>query len=827
MSYQLLSVPAQQLFWLLAFLHHDNITEGLFRRAAINAQTYRFFIPPSNAEVEVHAYVKNLLEGYLDSAGSWNSDAFSVVMAELLSYSLVRYDRFNGTYNLQVLVHDWARTIVPHPLGVGIEHTMFLLALSIGYNDSWGDHVFRRALGVHVDKLLTLSKPCSNNAAMFAKVYYHMGRWSAESLMELQVLNARRQALGEEHPYTLSIMHDLACTYQKQGRYDQAEALHVQALDARKRMLGDEHLDTMSALDSLALTYRSQGRFQRAERFHSQVLKVRRERLGDNHPDTLACINSLALTYRCLLRYDQAVESLKQVLEGYKEVLGLNHPKTLTCMDSLALTYQNQNLFVEAEALQEQVLSARRQVIGEGHPDTLIGMSNLAYTYQRQGQYRKSEALRVTVLQLMKRVLGEEHPETLSCIHHLAVTYHSLTQYEQAEKLLVQVVEVYKRILGQEHPDTLSSMGSLALTYRGQGRRAAADSLEAEVENMRKKLLDRESMVLPRTRQQTEEENQLSCKHTKVEIGQKTPMSEIIKHLTAHGCPNVTPALDIPFCKGSPTSIGGFSDIYEGRMIGGTERVAIKCLRLGKNVKIHKRTAQELYSWSKLRDNNVLQLLGLALFRGQIAMISPWIAHGNLIEYTERNPDADRFQLCTGVSDGLAYMHSQHVLHGDLKGENVLISDAGVPKLVDFGCSTLKSSVTIGFTPTSPRYTPRWAAPELLMDDPDDDDAEDSLDVEDPRSVASDVYALGMTILEVLTGRPPYHYKRDGVIIHWVVMARKLPNRPEDKIPSGNELADSLWQMLIRSWSFDRTQRPTVAEIRDLVSSLAGKSLQV
>ncbi|KAG8736677.1 hypothetical protein FRC10_009055, partial [Ceratobasidium sp. 414] len=479
MSYELLSEHAQRLFWVLAFLHHENITEDIFRRAAINAQTYQFLIPPSDTEVEVHAYVKDLLWGYLDLAGAWDSGAFLVVMAELLSYSLVGSDKFNGTYNLQVLVHDWAGTVVPHPPGIGIEHTTFLLALSVGYDDSGDDHVFRRALGVHVDKVVSkLSEPSSNNAAMFAKVYYHMGRWSSKSAMELQVLNASRQALGEEHPHTLSIMHNLACTYQKQGLYDQAEALQVQVLDARKRMLGDEHLDTLTSLDSLALVYRSQGRYQRAETFHLRVLKVRKQRLGNNHRDTLACMNSLALTYRRLLRYDQAVELLKQVLVGYKEVLGLGHPRTLSCMHSLALIYQDQNLFAEAEVLQEQVLSARRGVMGEEHPDTLIGMGSLAYTYQRQGRYEEAEKLRADVLKLMTKVLGEEHPETLSCMHNLALTYQSLKRYEQAETLLVQSVAAYKQVLGKENFDTLNCMGSLASTYRSQGRLTLAGSLE-------------------------------------------------------------------------------------------------------------------------------------------------------------------------------------------------------------------------------------------------------------------------------------------------------------------------------------------------------------
>ncbi|KAG9097415.1 hypothetical protein FRC06_007579 [Ceratobasidium sp. 370] len=749
MSYKLLGAEAQQLLWLWAFLHYDGLTEEMLRRAAIRSRTYAPVIPPSGTEVQAQQYVKGYLRPYLDKeTGAWSVESFLALMTELMSCSLVNYDKVNATYNLNILVHNWAGTIIPPSIlpTLAIERTAFLLALSIDYGDTGEDHAFQRTLGVHIDELLRKqTRPNANNAALFAEVYSHIGQWSSEAEMEVIASKARREVLGEDHPRTLDTMHNLGCTYRNQGRYEKAEELQVQVLDARKRGLGDEHPNTLTSMGSLALTYRHQGRFQRAEALQVQVLGVMQRVLGEQHLDTLACANNLALTYRCLLRYDEAAALLQQALDGYQQKLGRERPETLNCMDNLALTYQDRNLFFEAGELQRQVLDTRKRTIGEQHPDTLIGMSNLAYTYQRQGLYQESKALRVAALQHMKRVLGEEHPETLSCMRNLAVTYHSLTQYEQAEELLVHVVEVYNRIFGQENPNTLNSMGSLASTYRSQSRHTLAESLEAEVENIRKKLSDRESMAQPRTQHQKDGNDQPPGDRTKVEIGQKTPMFKVIQHLTAHNCPEVTSALDIPFCKGSPTSVGGFSDIYEGRMIGGTERVAIKCLRLGTTVKIHKRAAQELYSWSRLQHDNVLQLLGLALFRGQIAMISPWMAHGNLTEYAKQNPGIDRFQLCVGVVNGLAYMHSQDVLHGDLKGENVLISDAGVPKLFDFGCSTLKLNATVGFTPTRPRYTMRWAAPELLMDDPDgDDDGEDSNDITDPMSVASDVYALGM-----------------------------------------------------------------------------------
>ncbi|KAG9124735.1 hypothetical protein FRC07_010446 [Ceratobasidium sp. 392] len=84
------------------------------------------------------------------------------------------------------------------------------------------------------------------------------------------------------------------------------------------------------------------------------------------------------------------------------------------------------------------------------------------------------------------------------------------------------------------------------------------------------------------------------------------------------------------------------------------------------------RAARELYTWSRLKHSNILELLGLAQFRGHLAMISPWMDNGTLREYLERNPQVDRYQLTClltilyhqmcGITDGLAYLHQNETV---------------------------------------------------------------------------------------------------------------------------------------------------------------------
>ncbi|KAH7322154.1 hypothetical protein B0J17DRAFT_582816, partial [Rhizoctonia solani] len=54
---------------------------------------------------------------------------------------------------------------------------------------------------------------------------------------------------------------------------------------------------------------------------------------------------------------------------------------------------------------------------------------------------------------------------------------------------------------------------------------------------------------------------------------------------------------------------------------------------------------RELHTWSKCQHPNVVRLLGLALFRDRIGMVSPWMGQGNLPHYLKRTPGANRLSL--------------------------------------------------------------------------------------------------------------------------------------------------------------------------------------
>jgi len=97
------------------------------------------------------------------------------------------------------------------------------------------------------------------------------------------------------------------------------------------------------------------------------------------------------------------------------------------------------------------------------------------------------------------------------------------------------------------------------------------------------------------------------------------------------------------------------------------------------------------------------------------------------------------------VLSGLDYLHHNDIVHGDLKAANVLVTKNGDVKLSDFGVSLYQRTVEYGVKTIS--YPPNWAAPEVIK--------------LKNATKKSDVWSLGCTVIELLTGQPPY-----GEIVH-------------------------------------------------------------
>ncbi|KAJ7926361.1 kinase-like domain-containing protein, partial [Mycena leptocephala] len=211
----------------------------------------------------------------------------------------------------------------------------------------------------------------------------------------------------------------------------------------------------------------------------------------------------------------------------------------------------------------------------------------------------------------------------------------------------------------------------------------------------------------------------------------------------------------VTLLKFHPVKAGGFANIYHGTYTNTDEEqveVALKVLKLFRDQSddsrraILRKFAKEALVWHYLRHPNIVPLLGVdgTTFPGlTMAMVSPWMRQGSVLNYmTEHSPSSQyAITLLNDVIQGLMYLHSENIVHGDLCARNILIHERQAC-LTDFGLATFieldtskKSSTRSGST--------RWMAPELLLPD------QYQPGVPFKRTPASDVWAFGCVCCEV------------------------------------------------------------------------------
>lgn len=301
-------------------------------------------------------------------------------------------------------------------------------------------------------------------------------------------------------------------------------------------------------------------------------------------------------------------------------------------------------------------------------------------------------------------------------------------------------------------------------------------------------------------------------------VSSEMSVPEMFESLVKHGCTDLTFSIDPGNFSSSPIATGGFGEVWQAWMQNGV-LVAVKCLRLHMIIendqKGRKRTMRELHYWSKVRHENVQELLGIILFQGRLGMVSLWMENGNLQQYIEKHPNTDRYQLCVQVAKGVSYLHSIGMVHGDIKALNILVSADGILKISDFDYSILTGS-TLRFSETTRPGggTFRWMAPELLLDRDDDDSPPAA------RNKTTDVYALGMTMLEIISGNVPYQEFQSEFSIYRALDKKQFPKRPQE-LPESDARATKMWALLVQCWDHDPDARPDATSVLNQLEGFA------
>ncbi|KAF5328463.1 hypothetical protein D9758_017015 [Tetrapyrgos nigripes] len=197
---------------------------------------------------------------------------------------------------------------------------------------------------------------------------------------------------------------------------------------------------------------------------------------------------------------------------------------------------------------------------------------------------------------------------------------------------------------------------------------------------------------------------------------------------------------------------------------------------------------REAVLWRQFRHPNVLPFLGMYY-------------QDDKREDDKTPSQEDMYTLVHDIASGLKYLHDENVIHGDLKPDNVLITDHFRACLCDFGQSRLAS--TRGFQPTRYRVggTHGYVAPEVTRDG--------------RSSKEGDMYSFGPLSYEILKRT----YNLPG--LKWLSTNKVDTTRPEG-LPSTPDL-DSMWNMITQCLAKKPSVRPDVKNLISLLNDMSSK----
>ena len=264
--------------------------------------------------------------------------------------------------------------------------------------------VFTVVSGLVVEEASSREQPkqkALKDQALPAAMEPNMQKRSAPASSRVTTSTQSKQLNVDEA--TLTRMANEAERLREDGQLDEAEALERHVLLQSQQLRGDQHPDTLTCMHNLALTLQQQqqqqdddDKLEEAATLQRTCLMLSYKVQGPKHPDTLASMNNLAITLERQGNLDEAEALKRQALFVRKQVLGESHPDTLTSMNNLACTMRDKGdkrSMVEAAHMFQTCWETSRRVLGDGHTKTYQFFQNLVDTLRMQGKENEAAAL--------------------------------------------------------------------------------------------------------------------------------------------------------------------------------------------------------------------------------------------------------------------------------------------------------------------------------------------------------------------------------------------------------------------------------------------------
>ena len=221
---------------------------------------------------------------------------------------------------------------------------------------------------------------------------------------------------------------------------------------------------------------------------------------------------------------------------------------------------------------------------------------------------------------------------------------------------------------------------------------------------------------------------------------------------------------------------GGMGVVYRAWHLRLRRAVALKMLLTGPWAKPNEleRFQREAQAVAALGHPNIVQVHDVGDVDGRPYFTMEFIEGGNLSEQIRGVPQSAReaANLVATLADAIDAAHQSGIVHRDLKPANILLTKDGTPKVADFGLARRLESDQDLTLSGSPMGTPSYMAPEQARGETG------------AIGRATDIYALGAILYELLTGRPPFRSDTTSATLQQIVKEEPVsPRRLNPRVP--------------------------------------------
>jgi len=259
---------------------------------------------------------------------------------------------------------------------------------------------------------------------------------------------------------------------------------------------------------------------------------------------------------------------------------------------------------------------------------------------------------------------------------------------------------------------------------------------------------------------------------------------------------------------------GGMADVYLGRDTRLARDVAVKVLRsdLARDPSFVARFRKEAFAAAGLNHPGIVSVYDSGEEGGNSYIVMELVTGKTLRELlnSENPPTVDQsLEIVAGILDALAYSHANGIIHRDIKPGNIMVTQSGDVKVMDFGIARAMDDTGATMTNTwNVVGTAQYLSPEQATGE-----------VADARS---DIYSVGCLLYELLTSRPPFTGDTPVAIAYQHVSAQLLP--PSELLPDLDPGLDTILAVALAKDPADRYQSADLM-LADILRAMKGEGI--